>query len=81
MLTIDLNTSELTIARINVYDTPGNRVMTFYNADVYAGYLNNLSDDELDNTWTYVVANELPDVELTVQQFNEEPLDELLENY
>lgn len=81
MLTIDLNMSELTIARINVYDTPGKRVKTFYDVEAYKAYLNSLSEDEIENTWVYVVANELPDVELTVQQFNEEPLDELLENY
>lgn len=81
MLTIDLNMSELTIARINVYDTPGKRVKTFYDVEAYKAYLNSLSEDEIDNTWVYVVANELPDVELTVQQFNEDSLDWLLENY
>lgn len=81
MLTINLNMSELTIARINVYDTPGKRVKTFYDVEAYNAYLNSLSEDEIENTWVYVVANELPDVELTVQQFNEDSLDWLLENY
>ena len=81
MLTINSNTSELTIARINVYDTPGKRVKTFYNLEDYKAYLNSLSEDEIDNTWVYVVTNELPDVELTVQQFNEDSLDWLLGNY